>query len=673
VPDAAPRTWVPAGHETAFRAYAETPEGAHYFERIRHDYEAYWSDFSVPPQPETYGDPDPRKRTAEKVVLWRAAQDVCNQISTVAETATLLWLVTGEPRYRDHAKKIVLDVVAWDQDGVSNIYYNDEAHFRLWRKLPAVYDQLRETFTAAEREHILASFRERGKRSVAWIKESGIEEVRRNSLERSPSSHPVRFMAMTGIAGLALWDDLPEAREWYQFVYEWYRDVFTPWGGDDGGWAEGPAYWRGVYEHANFQDALLLIGDPLAYQSPFWRETGYFQVYFVQPYFSTNFGDLSNAGKFDLEPGVASFLSHLARVQQNGYFKSYVGLYEDERPLPKDESLKDLIRLYPTITEHWLRDFLGAQFEDPAPQPLSELPPYRFFEDVGWVSFHSALGNPANDIQVSFKSSPYGSFSHSHADQNAFILNAFGENLAINSGYREYHRSPHHAFYTRETRSKNAILIDHRGQEVQSKASTGEIVHFETGDRYAWAAGEAAPAYQLLQNNLNLETVRRDLVFVDQRYLVVRDRIVANKPFQTSWLMHTERPMAVNAEMGAVYYTNQKAHLGVRVAALGCELRSRTWSGFDVAVDPAYVDPEGVEERPWLTAPNVDQFHLRFDLTEYQDDSTVFAVLYPSRKSGDLAALELEVIDANTVVVHYTDGASDRISFKDDGSAITIE
>src|SRR5690606_31381727 len=131
-------------------------------------------------------------------------------------------------------------------------------------------------------------------------------------------------------------------------VYRWYRDIFTPWGGDDGGWAEGAGYWRGVYEHANFQDALLAIGDPAAYQNPFWKNTGYFQMYVVQPYRTTGFGDLSNAGKFNMESGVAHFIRHLGRVLDDGYLISYADLYSDPRPLPGKRGLPKLDRLYPT-------------------------------------------------------------------------------------------------------------------------------------------------------------------------------------------------------------------------------------------------------------------------------------------------------------------------------------
>src|SRR5690606_8301353 len=159
-----------------------------------------------------------------KADKWRKLQDQCGELSAVAEAGALLWLATGERPYLDKAKEILLGITTWDQDGTdwdqgavtgaTDIHYNDEAAFRLWRKLPLVYDLIRSEFTDTERARIVADFRERGTRNVAWIRKGRVEKSVRNSLEGKPSSHPIRFMAMTGLTALALWDDLPdEARD----------------------------------------------------------------------------------------------------------------------------------------------------------------------------------------------------------------------------------------------------------------------------------------------------------------------------------------------------------------------------------------------------------------------------------------------------------------------------
>jgi hypothetical protein len=670
VPARAPRTTVVSGQLKAFREFCTTGEGAKACGKIRADFDKDYLSFPFPAEPLTYGDPEPERRTSDKADQWRAAQDVCGQVSGIAEAATVLWQVTGEEKYLARAKEFLLKSCAWHFEpdwkegpvvGATDIYYNDEAHFRLWRKLPLVYDQLREQLSPAEKQTVLAHFKTRGERSVAWIKKAKVEKIKRNSIEANAASHPVRFMAMTGLAGLALWDDLPEAREWWRFAYKFYRDQFSPWGGDDGGWAEGSAYWRGTIEHAAFQDALLAIADPLAYASPFWRNSPYFALYNVQPYLHTIFGDTSNAGRFNLDPNVADYFEHVARVTQNGWFRSYAALCRDSRVRPADRGLAGLDRIYPTACEFLGRDFLASTRPLPAPQPLGELPQERCFRDVGWVSMHSALGNPDTDIQVTFKSSPYGSFSHSHADQNAFILNAFGEGLAINSAYREFHRSPHHKEWTWQTKSKNALLIDGQGQKPQDKTASGKITRFETADRYVWTTGDATAAYQKMQPDGRVQRVTRDLVFVDRRYVVLRDRVALNAPAIISWLLHAEKNLSWDNDSSTAVIRGDRATLITKVVAPDV-----TWSGsvtdqFPVPVDAKY--SSGEAGASYVTAKWSKQSHLTLESVRPAADFTIFAVLWPDRSV--VARLPVALRAGGTLEVTRPDGKRDVIRVGD--------
>src|SRR5690606_17757111 len=144
--------------------------------------------------------------------------------------------------------------------------------------------------------------------------------------------------------------------------------------------------------------------------------------------------------------------------------------------------------------------------------------------------------------------SPYGSYSHSHPDQNAFILDAYGANLAINSAYREFHRSPHHKAWTWTTQSKNAILIDGKGQQQQDLKATGRIIRYEVTDRAVWSTGDATVAYRTMQPKGVLDLARRDLVFVDHRYVITRDKVVATRPVELSWLLHAEKVLTWSPE-----------------------------------------------------------------------------------------------------------------------------
>lgn len=674
IPNQAPRTLVLAGQEAAFRAYVIQGEGAAAFARIKADFDRDWLDYPFPDEPLTYGDPSPARRGPTAADQWRAAQDVCGRVAGIAEAAALLWRVTGEEEYLVKAKAFLLGEAEWSLDasgwkkgpsrGATSIRYNDEAHFRLWRKLPLVYDQIRGQFTAAERARLLEHYRARGNQSLEFIQKARTGELRYNSLAVEPSSHPVRFMPMTGLAGLALWDDLPEARTWWEFTYAFYRDRFPPWGGDDGGWAEGVAYWRGVMEHAAFQDALLALGDPAAYATPFWRQTPYFQVYNVQPYRHTQFGDLSNAGMFNLEPVVAEFMQHLARVQQNGHLVSYAQLCTDARAAPAEKGLHGLDRIYPTSAEFLVRNFIASTRPLPAPVPLAALPSNRHFRDVGWVSLHSDLGRPTDDIHATFVSSPYGSYSHSHAHQNAFVLNAYGENLAVTGGYREWHNSPHHEGWTRLTKSKNAILIDGLGQQPKSKAAKGVITRFVETARYAWATGDATAAYAPLQPKGRVQRVTRDFVFVDQRYVVIRDVVHLAEPGRLTFALHALHPIDWRAADATARIKAGQATLTVSLATAGAGFTGRVQDRADVPVDPAYA--KGTAANYITTGGWDEQSHLFAEVDVARARHTHFAVLWPER--GGFPAQEIAVTLAadGRLTVQRPDGRTDVIGLDDD-------
>jgi hypothetical protein len=659
VPDKGPRTYILEGERQEFRDYCLEGEGRVFFEKLKKEFDGKWLEAKVPDEPQEYGDPDPKKRTSDKVDKWRDAQAQSNILAGVAEAASVFWLVTGEQRYLDKAKEFLLAACRWStgDPGATRIAYNDEAHFRLWRKLPFVYDQIRVELSGEEKTRVLDSFRIRGKDSFALIyKET--KDVKRNSVEEDAPSHPVRFMAMTGLAGLALYDDLPEAKEWLQYALDFYRNRFPPYGGDDGGWAEGSAYWRGNVEHARFQDALACLGSPEAYANPFWRQTGYFPLYVVQPMDLSVFGDTPRQGKFNLEPMVRQMELRLARQFQDGCLRAYADMADPNDRSIETQGLFFSDERYPTGMEYILRDFSSRKQALPQGRPLSELPQGRLFADIGWVSMHSALGDPQKDIMLTFKSSPYGSYSHSHADQNAFILNAYGEGLAINSGYREYHRSEHHKGYTRQTCSKNAVLIDGKGQNVQDKEAQGRILGFIDDGQTLWTAGDATEAYNTGQSGALVEEARRDVVMVDKRYFLIRDRIRLKEAKPVSWVLHAEKRIGWEEASGQARIEQVKAGCLVAVASTAGLGKGRVTDQFPVPVDPKYA------------AKSPNQGHLTVDFDGSRVEYEICSVFWPYRVGETTGNLELKSVEKDKAWVRRPDGKADLVVLKEKGCEI---
>jgi hypothetical protein len=284
-------------------------------------------------------------------------------------------------------------------------------------------------------------------------------------------------------------------------------------------------------------------------------------------------------------------------------------------------------------------------------------------KDVGWVSLHSALGRPGDDIHITFKSSPYGSFSHSHADQNAFILNAFGEGLAINSAYREFHRSPHHQQWTWQTKSKNDVLIDGLGQKAQDKKAIGKITHFETAPRYVWTTGDATVAYQRGRNDPDkIQRVSRDVVFVDQRYVLLRDRVILESPGKLSWLLHAEKNLTWDEGTATAFVKGEKAGLTAQLFSRGVVWRGQVSDQFPVPVDQKYAN--GEVGGSYVTGKWSNQSHLVLESSEGAKDFIIYAVLWPERGTK-AARVSARLGEDGLVEIERPDGKKDRIVLSD--------
>ena len=226
----------------------------------------------------------------------------------------------------------------------------------------------------------------------------------------------------------------------------------------------------------------------------------------------------------------------------------------------------------------------GARPMAAALQPKSPaaLDGSRWFPDIGWVAMHSALGDAANDVWAMFKASRFGSYSHSHADQNTFQLNAYGHALAIDSGYYPSYGTPHDDLWTRQTMAHNGILVNGRGQAVFKWEADGQIEDYARQGAITMVRGQAANGYNVEQPRevVNLwrkliaaplpamepkvETAERTLAFVASRtrpVLVVHDYIRTGAPASFDWLLHALNRMETDAAAGAVYVRDGDARM----------------------------------------------------------------------------------------------------------------
>ena len=586
-----------------------------------------------PPYPEPSGYKDGVWTTPE----WR-------RIYTPAKTGTahmvrfaLAWKLTGDPVYLERAKAWLMNFAAWNPRGIAShdvpqpdgTEGNDEASMPILERMSIVYDWIHEALSEEQRVLVRASITERGNQVMAVLKQ---QDFLSNPFE----NHEGRVLAFLGLAGLAFVDEIPDAEAWLDYVLRCYLTSFPVWGSDEGEWAQGLSYWSAyVLWATEFAEATRGVTSTDIYRRPFFRNTGYLPVYFLPPYAKRGaFGDGGEAGP---GPSQALLIQRFAVA-----FHDPVLLWQArEIPAPEESALS--ITLPASGWNEWFMEDVQALLDtgpsDLLPRPPVDLPASRFLPNVGWAAAHSALGNADDDVWLLFKSSRFGSFSHSHADQNSFQLNAFGEPLLIDSGYYPWYGSPHHTLWTRQTRAHNAILVNGRGQPVYSMAARGRIEYCEQVGEVIKMRGEAAEAYNVEpskeESDLWLETFKaphppvdpmvrvatRTLAFVAEKaqpWVAIQDYLQVDGTAKFQYLLHAVNEMALYAKEGKVSACSGNACVDVYIVAES-PLDFAQTSKFTVAP----------EER-FSGAP--EQFHFSAETVDARPEMRFLAVLVPYRR-----------------------------------------
>ncbi|MCX6623088.1 MAG: heparinase II/III family protein [Acidobacteria bacterium] len=328
----------------------------------------------------------------------------------------------------------------------------------------------------------------------------------------------------------------------------------------------------------------------------------------------------------------------------------------------------------------WLMEDVGAVLHGKpgvakAATPPVDLDGSRYLADIGWAAMHSALGNEQNDVWALFKSSRFGSFSHSHGDQNTFQLNAYGRALLIDSGYYPWYGSPHHALWYRQTNAHNGILVNGRGQPPYSWAANGDVEAYERKGPVTLVRGQAAAAYNQPQEPSTLrmwaehvkepvppmepkvESFERTMVFVSSKtrpVIFLSDYVRAAAPTTYDWLLHALSEMGVEDGSGVIRVKDGPARLVVRVIASGPVRFSQT-NQFRVL--PVFGDtPDTAETEEQRKVRYPDQWHLTAKTQEPSREARFLAVMVPYRESEKEPSIEL--MEGADVRGFRVDGAS---------------
>jgi len=441
------------------------------------------------------------------------------------ETAALAYLLTGDAKAGDEAKRRVLHFFAWDPKGSTDVVHNDEPAMWVMMRGTRAYDWTWDRFTPAERELIEASMKVRASQFYRQL--SGMP------FENNPfSSHPGRTIGFLGEAALSFLPDWPEAKTWLDYITRIYWGVYPAWGKEDGGWNEGPGYW-GAYMSFGLHYIVALknaTGIDLT-QRPFFHQTPYYRLYLTPPYSRMSpFGDgtqfkPSNAG---------SLLYWFSTLTQDPVIRWYAEQQRSEGG----------------------NDIMGVVLRDASlkSQPPTDLPQGRLFDGVGLATLHTNLADGGANAMFAMRSTPYGAVSHGHNDQNCFVLEAYGEPLAVATGYYPSYGTPHHDQWTRSTKAKCGITIDGGQGQDRGWQAKGAITDFVHGSAFDVVVGDATKAY-----GGRLSKAIRQVVHVRPGLFVMRDDLASDTPRTFEYQLHALDEMQAEAATGTVTTVRPKA------------------------------------------------------------------------------------------------------------------
>lgn len=438
--------------------------------------------------------------------------------------AALAWLAMGDRQVLLEAMRRTLNLADWNPRGTTGFAAHDQAGRSITWTLALAYDWLYPEWSEAERTRLAAVVRARLE-DIMGKGVYGLDDGRK--LDRNPyDSHGAVAMARVAAICTVMAGVAPEFDACFRKVVPRYLKRPVPWGGDDGGYANGTTYgqWDTAFTHLIAWDILRHgVGvDPT--QTPWAQGYGRFIAYFLPPGTPSGmFGD--GAEKNWRGVWATQARAYAARVP------SPLADWYARQQFGEEESSLQLL-LAPA------RDWGTTPTQIPAGMPNSIHMP-----SIGWAAMHSNLADRGR-TSVYFKSSPYGSFNHSHADQNGFVINSRGQSLAIDSGYYDYYDSPHWRGWYKQTRAHNAVTFDGgQGQLHDTMVAKGKITQFETTPVFDLVTGEATQAY-----GGALTRAVRSMVYVRPGTLLVFDSLASGKPRTWEWNIHALNPMAVSGE-----------------------------------------------------------------------------------------------------------------------------
>lgn len=606
IDDAHPRHLVTAKRLDELKASCQTGDRAEEWSRLkRHAEERLAENWLIREPPFL---PDRAKEPEEYGRIRKTWTQGSNQMGQDAQLFALIYLIDGESAFGEAAVERLLEFASWDEEGSSSTFHHNAPHMAIINLGPRAYDWAHAILSEGERDTVREALRRRGNMTM--------ERFRRfNYGVTGTDNHSGRLLGFLGECGIALAGECDDVPDWFDFILPTTVAMYPWWGGREGGWAQGVSYSSAYcYLYYHFLLGLREAAAVDFYKKPFFKAHGDWRLMCIPPNaYMVPFGD----GRTNGSGSVVStwgIQRHLGRI----YGDSRLLRHADQCYEAAGGDLIESRGLNSPLS--FLTPESGVREID---FPRSDA---QLFSDIGWLAVRTDIEEPDNDIRLMMRASQYGSESHSHGDQTSFVIEAFGEPLAVPSGLYNLYSSAHHHGWTRQTKASNAITFDGAGQITRSTEAVGRFTGFRKDDRLVYACADASEAY-----GSRVEHCERTALFIDSRTIVLIDRVRPAYESMWTWHLHAVKPMDVRPEEKRVTLRYDKAGLEVAFCHTDA-LIMREHEGWDV-LPYGYDDESDIPE-------NAARYHLDVTSILPKRSDVLVTVLCPFRDGLPIPEIE---------------------------------
>ncbi len=550
---------------------------------------------------------------------------------------SFIYLLTEDAAIGAYAKTVLLKLAGWDPAGSTSAEKATQANRLIAICMARAYDWIYGLLDAdTEIPTVLSVIKQRT---------DPISIYPEYNRKMPYGSHEgTRFM-YAGIVAYATYGEIEGYDKLLRDTIEAFSYI-PAWSYEDGGWAQGTGYYNSRLIDKDFVD-LLALGGVVNFYDRAWFQNEYLYTTYAWPIGSYGgFGEGAGRKKSESNSQVTAGMKRTAYFTGNSYAKWYA---ENAKGMG---SVNDF------------SDYYANMSDSVASMSPKDLPLSHEFRDIGVAVMTSSLED-SDRVQLTFRSSPYGTYSHSFSDNNGFLISAFGENLAIHSGYYDAFGSPHEQNIHRQTFANNSITTDGgAGQKLNSFNAEGSIKAFVNHIDFDSVTGDATQAY-----NGKLDKFERSIIYVRPDVFVVIDDLKA-KAGSTSvfeWWLNGENAIEIpeNAENSAVIKQGT-ARLKAQVQYPETVIREY-YDGF-TAPNGTYYPAEG----SYADYPE----HKRVSFATEKCSAAKMVVTMDVYNEGETAAKEITPTysdDGSYMKLSFEDGTEVFVNLKGESDTVVAE